>query len=33
MGFNPHRADEHYHLDSLPKMVKLLLGLIGEWTA
>jgi acetylornithine deacetylase/succinyl-diaminopimelate desuccinylase-like protein len=33
LGFNPHRADEHYHLDSLPKMVRLLLDLIGEWTA
>jgi acetylornithine deacetylase/succinyl-diaminopimelate desuccinylase-like protein len=32
MGFNPHRADEHYHLDSLPKMVRLLLDVIGEWT-
>lgn len=33
MGFNPHRADEHYHLDGLPKMVKLLLRVIGQWTA
>jgi acetylornithine deacetylase len=33
MGFNPHRANEHYHLESLPKMVKLLLDLITEWTA
>jgi acetylornithine deacetylase len=32
MGFNPHRADEHYHLDSLPKMVRLLLDVIEEWT-
>jgi acetylornithine deacetylase len=31
MGFNPHRADEHYHLDSLSKMVRLLLHLARQW--
>jgi acetylornithine deacetylase len=31
MGFNPHRADEHYHLDSLPKIVRLLIDLVGQW--
>ena len=30
-GFNPHRADEHYQLDDLPRMVKLLTGVIEEW--
>jgi acetylornithine deacetylase len=30
-GFNPHRADEHYHLDDLPLMMRLYLDLICEW--
>jgi acetylornithine deacetylase len=33
MGFNPHRADEYYHLDNLPKMLNLLLDVIGHWCA
>jgi acetylornithine deacetylase/succinyl-diaminopimelate desuccinylase-like protein len=32
-GFNPHRANEHYYLDDLPKMTTLLLGMIERWCA
>jgi acetylornithine deacetylase len=30
-GYNPHRADEHYHLDDLPKMTHLMKKIIGCW--
>ncbi len=30
-GFNPHRADEHYHLDDLPRMTTFLLETIKRW--
>jgi acetylornithine deacetylase len=30
-GFNPHRADEHYHLDDLPKMTTFLLETVKQW--
>jgi len=30
-GFNPHRADEHYCLDDLPKMTELMSELVGQW--
>lgn len=30
-GFNPHRADEHYHLDDLPKMTAFLLETVRQW--
>jgi acetylornithine deacetylase len=30
-GFNPHRPDEHYHLDDLPTMVLLYLDFIQSW--
>jgi acetylornithine deacetylase len=33
MGRNPHRADECYHLDSLPRMVQILSAVAREWCA
>jgi len=30
-GFNPHRADEHYHLADLPRMVRLFAHLASHW--
>ncbi len=33
LGHNPHRADECYHLDSLPKMVAILGTVAREWCA
>jgi acetylornithine deacetylase len=30
-GFNPHRADEHYRLDDLPRIVTVLLNLAAAW--
>lgn len=30
-GYNPHRPDEYYHLDDLPKMVGLYASIAGEW--
>jgi acetylornithine deacetylase len=30
-GFNPHRADEHYYLDDLPKMTELMSELVAQW--
>src|SRR5262249_24582499 len=30
-GFNPHRADEHYRLDDLPRIVTVLLNLALTW--
>lgn len=30
-GFNPHRPDEHYHLDDLVPMVKLFTALVLDW--
>ena len=30
-GFNPHRPDEHYHLDDLPLMVHIYLNVIQSW--
>jgi acetylornithine deacetylase len=32
-GFNPHRADEHFHLDDLEPMVTLLTDIVRRWTA
>jgi acetylornithine deacetylase len=31
-GFNPHRADERYHLDDLDWMTQMILGIIQRWT-
>lgn len=33
LGHNPHRADECYHLDNLPKMVGILSAVAREWCA
>jgi acetylornithine deacetylase len=33
VGYNPHRADEHFHLDSLPQTVRILFHAINEWCA
>jgi acetylornithine deacetylase/succinyl-diaminopimelate desuccinylase-like protein len=30
-GFNPHRADEHYRLDDLPRIILTLLELARRW--
>ena len=30
-GFNPHRPDEHFHLDDLPVMMKLYLDIAAQW--
>lgn len=30
-GFNPHRADEHFLLDDLPRMMKVYLDMIDAW--
>jgi acetylornithine deacetylase len=30
-GFNPHRADEHYRLDDLPRMIRLFVSLASRW--
>ena len=30
-GFNPHRADEHYHVDDLPLMVSILDDTATAW--
>lgn len=32
-GYNPHRADEYFHVDDLPTMVQVFLSLIDEWCA
>lgn len=32
-GFNPHRPNEHYYLEELPKMVLCYLDLISNWCA
>jgi acetylornithine deacetylase len=30
-GFNPHRIDEHFLLDDLPRMMRIYLDMIDEW--
>jgi acetylornithine deacetylase/succinyl-diaminopimelate desuccinylase-like protein len=30
-GFNPHRADEHFVLEDLPRMMKVYLDMIDTW--
>ncbi len=30
-GFNPHRPNEHYFLDDLPRMVRFITEFIGRW--
>lgn len=30
-GYNPHRADEHYYLDDLPRMILFYLTFINNW--
>jgi acetylornithine deacetylase/succinyl-diaminopimelate desuccinylase-like protein len=30
-GYNPHRADEHYHLAGLSEMVALVLEIVRQW--
>jgi acetylornithine deacetylase/succinyl-diaminopimelate desuccinylase-like protein len=32
-GYNPHRANEHYHLADLPNMVTMMLEIIRRWCA
>jgi acetylornithine deacetylase len=32
-GFNPHRADEHFHLEDLNWMTAMLLGIVRHWTS
>jgi acetylornithine deacetylase len=31
-GYNPHRADEHYHLPGLSEMVALVLEVVQQWS-
>jgi acetylornithine deacetylase len=31
VGYNPHRADEHFHLDSLSSTVRVLLHAVSRW--
>jgi len=33
VGYNPHRADEHFHLTSLPSTVRVLFDAINHWCA
>jgi len=30
-GYNPHRADEYFHVDDIPTMIRVFLSLIDEW--
>ncbi len=32
-GYNPHRADEHFHLEDLDWMVPVVLGIVRQWTS